>query len=48
MLKRISAAGESGPFRKSSGGPRGRIECQRKEKYPQRVLDACWNFNDTG
>ena len=22
------------------------MECLRREKYPQRVLDACWNFND--
>ena len=26
--------------------PRGRIECLRREKYPQRVSDACWNFDD--
>ena len=22
------------------------MECLRREKYPQRVLDACWNFHD--
>ena len=22
------------------------IECLRREKYPQRVLGACWNFHD--
>ena len=22
------------------------MECLRREKYPQRVLGACWNFND--
>ena len=45
-LKRNSAAGVGGPFRKLSGEPRGRIECLRREKYPQRVFGACWNFHD--
>ena len=29
-----------------SGEPRGRIECLRREKYPQLFLGACWNFHD--
>ena len=45
-LKRSSAAGVSGPSKKYSGERRCRIECLRREKYPQRVLGACWNFHD--
>ena len=45
-LKRNSAAGVSGPSKKWSGEPRGQIECLRREKYPQLVLGASWNFHD--
>ena len=45
-LKRNIAAVVSGQSRKLSGERRGRIECLRREKYPQRVLGACWNFHD--
>ena len=45
-LKRNSAAEVSGLSRKYSGETRGRIECLRSEKYPQRVSGVCWNFHD--
>ena len=47
-LKIKSAAGVGEPSRKSSGGPRSRIECKNSEKYPQPDMGACWNFHNTG
>ena len=45
-LKINSAAGVSGQSRKYSGEQRCQIKCLRREKYPQHVLGACWNFHD--